>query len=288
MILRIEYPAGSNRQAHRERLWLQWASVIAPSFGWRVGNSGSYDAVFCSSSSRILKTKATRPTVCVDLGERPPRELPGRVLVLAVCTSHKDRRFCIDYPQNYQPHRTMRSIPWPIHQSVAKWFDECGLIIPYTEDDLEEIRKKWQQVSKCRRIGFVGYGHENGRRASAKLLGAECYWTDKHSALEPPDYFRWLASCEAVADFPGMLPKTYRFTEAIIAGVPIVQLQDQVQLLPSISDKEAVLLKSWADKTLAMRRLEDAGSISRKADAAYRAGWSVRAIVSHALQWCSK
>jgi len=170
-------------------------------------------------------------------------------------------------------------LPWPPHSSVLACIENDGLLGDYLSDNLDAIRNRYGGQNKCRQLGFIGC-KMRARSAAEHLLGdaAECHWSSgpkSATKLEPASYLRWLSECEAVLNIPGERWNCYRFSEAVMMGVPVVLIRGKTRAAPPVDDANAILVDDWSDVAAMRRALRRRVDIVAAADRAYRAGWGL-------------
>lgn len=175
------------------------------------------------------------------------------------------------------------SVPHMAHPRVWQWMMNKGLLENYVTNDLEPIRKAARNKDdKTYPAGFIGTGR-NKRLAMIKQLpswvkcivtGDEIVADDK--PLRPAEYLAFLTSCGMSICLPGCRPKTYRFVESVLFGVPAV-----VVGYPHIEhpiDGLAIILEDWADQKGMMEFWRDIPltrqSLADDATEAYIDHWS--------------
>ena len=187
-------------------------------------------------------------------------------------------------------HPRIMDLQHIVSQGVLETLIEDGLLNAYLTDDLSAIRAAYQPEGERRLAGFVGYdGYDRKSRVSRLPPWVECRWftakTKGGGFMEPREYMRWLAGCKAAVDMPGQHPKTYRFTEAVMLGVPVICVPPiQVCAVP-VTIANSIALRFWADLNRLDRLMGNLDTIQACADYAYTEAWSLRAQVRTMLEW---
>ena len=192
-----------------------------------------------------------------------------------------DPSYAPDLPVNYLKKVVPKLLvlPWPPHRIVLECIERDGLIDKYLSDDLSAIRDRYGSQKKRRQFGFIGC-KMRARSIAEKLTGdaAEFHWTSStkfSQKLEPARYLQWLSECEAVLNIPGERWNCYRFSEAVMMGVPVVQVRGKVRAIPAVDETNTILVDDWSDIATMRRALGRRADIVAAADRAYRAGWGL-------------
>lgn len=164
-------------------------------------------------------------------------------------------------------------IPFAVHDRTVAEFIEIGAMDRYLDDDLEFFRERYAAKDKLREAGFVGLG-DYGRKAMAKKLPI---WCDVQFTSEKPtsEYLTYLEQCKAGICFPGATPKTNRFSELALLGVPIISERSPVRVVPAVTRDNAIVLDGWDDWGRLEKGMKRLDEIRINADFAYRDGWSI-------------
>ena len=163
------------------------------------------------------------------------------------------------------------------------------MIAHYLRDDVETIRGQFKSA-KVRKIAFLGMPWPARSVIEKTLEGPEWEFWYRGSGTNLPqivggEYLGWLSGCEAIMDLPGDTWNSYRFGEAAMMGVPLVEDRGKINVTPALSDDNCILVDGWGDREKMLAALERIDEIKAGADAAYREGWSMR---GQLIQACKK
>jgi|GEM_PF-3295377 len=220
---------------------------------------------------------------------------PTIVIGLRHQTKKNEERIltCVDLIATVKPsmnHPRIMSLPHVVSRGVLETLVEDGLLAAYLTDDLEAIRAKYQPEGERRLAGFVGFdGYNRHERIDRLPPWVERRWfTNKSSEggyMEPRKYLKWLAGCKAAVDMPGQHPKTYRFPEAVMLGVPVICVPGLQSCTVPVTIANAVALRFWSDMDRLDRLMGSLDEIRTCADRCYREAWSLRAQMRLMLEW---
>jgi len=223
------------------------------------------------------------------------RDTPTIILGLRHQTKKNEERIlaCVDLlvtVKHSLDHPRILSVKHCVSQRVLETLVEDGLFEAYMTDDLDAIRKAYPAEGERRLAGFIGYDDYNRRERIARLPPwVDCRWFKDDSVaggyLPTRDYLRWLAGCKAAVDMPGQHPKTYRFTEAVMLGVPVICVPGVQACTVPVTIANAITLRFWADLNRLDRLMGNCETIRTCADYAYREAWSLRAQTRLMLEW---
>ena len=180
-----------------------------------------------------------------------------------------------EYDQSIDKQPGLLPIPFAVHDRTVAEFVTIGAMDRYLDDDVDFFRDRYCSIDKKREAGFVGLG-DYGRKAMASGLPK---WCDVRFESETPtsEYLSYLGSCKAGLCFPGATPKTNRFSELALLGVPIICEQSPVRVVPAVTRDNAILLDGWDDWDRLERGMKRLEEIAINATFAYRDGWSILA-----------
>lgn len=179
-------------------------------------------------------------------------------------------------------HPRLVPIPLLVHDSIIQLMSDANLLPAYAADDLQPIRDKFNDHDNRflhdKPLGFIGMS-VGDRRQILPTLEKWCeYGTFETPGvgpyLKPSDYLRWMSGLQAALILPGVRPKTYRFTEAVVMGIPTVTVPSELALVPPITTANSIMLQDWGDDDGILAGLARRREIALRADAGYRMGWS--------------
>lgn len=180
----------------------------------------------------------------------------------------------------FNGHTRLLPVPFMVGDPVMQLFCAQRLLDAYLSDDLHRIRDHFGvSAKKMRRAGHIGAMHY-GRNEWADLLPSWCEFVRTDSAYESAnrvgadEYMRFLASCEVGIFMAGDTPKSYRWAELALLGVPIVCVAQPVPITPPATPGNTIMLDWWDDHAGLERGMSRRREVAAKADTDYRDGWS--------------
>ena len=181
-------------------------------------------------------------------------------------------------------------VPLPVSVKVMLEFVDAGLWEAYINDDLELIRSHYDGDDSTP-IGFVGLKvfreqYVEDVTTLIESAGGTVRWYEGGAPLTAGEYLKFLRSCGACVEVPGAQTQTYRFTEIVLMGRPLVTVREPARpFLPAVDSSYAVAVGGYAkDVGETMRTVERDGSrLVEAADKIYKQHWSPKAIVRRCL-----
>ena len=184
-----------------------------------------------------------------------------------------------EYHLSHAGHERLLLIPFLVHDVVIGHMAEIGLLDKYAADDLASVRDAYHDrgglLPRTGKVGFAG-SKLYGRAAMAACLPDYCQfvWHEGDQPFTPQMYMSWLSGFDAAVCLPGATPKTNRFAEAVVLGLPVVTVYQQTAVVPGLTSDNAILLNDWSDRESLDDGLARRAKIVKHADVCYRAGWS--------------
>ncbi len=167
----------------------------------------------------------------------------------------------------------------PVGEAFMGWLlSSCMLEEYYLTDRVKTLRmicRAGMGVERpTKRPGFIGVSDYN-RRSLAECCPPD-FDCEFDRRLNTPDYVRWMLDHEAVLDFPGQIPRTFRFTEAVLLGIPVIANANNLAVCePPITARNAIIVDGWGDHGSMLAGLANREAIVEHADACYFQGWSI-------------
>lgn len=264
------------------------AAYLLRSWGVPFGGSKPDTVVWCGSTAAAIPNAKSdqRPRIILAIGgQRRPwfsdlklgrRAAAGGGLFLATCPNERAAELCPD----------IACVPHTIGPNIVELFARAvEPLRHYLTDDLAAIRAAY-----CPAIppvgakpGFVG-ANEYGRSERAGMLGPAA--DAQFSRMSAREYVRFMATHAATLDFPGQIPATYRFTESVVFGRPVVRCKTDPEYVldPPLDHTNHIALRSWGDREGLAIGLEASIDIVAAADACYLSGWSIKSQIERAVK----
>lgn len=214
----------------------------------------------------ILETNGKRPSWLAKLkAARWAAEVPGGGFYLGAGIDTKVRRM--------QPN--VVTIPHTVGPKLIELFAEDGVLEWYLRDAIQAIRVKYAEPIRYV-PGFRGAAEYSRQAKAAQMPWCSAEWTP----LPPREYVREMMLRGGVVDFPGQLAVTFRFTEAVLFGRPVIRdASEAPELACPVTDRNAILLHGWGDKGRLEDGLRRSDEIVSAADKCYLNSWSILAQV---------
>lgn len=196
-----------------------------------------------------------------------------------------------EYMKISQPHierlgRRYLGVHFPPFERTLDLFRKDCMLDAYLNDDLLSIRDRYG-APKRYDIGYCGNivneqtpGHPIRSQVFAHYVGQphfefryarDASWYDRTA-----EYLRFLSECRLTMCVVGDRVKTHRHVEAPMMGSPAIVVRDQLDVSPSHSEQNSVLLDDWFQEDQAVSGLSDLETRLLYSDDSYRAGWSLR------------
>lgn len=185
----------------------------------------------------------------------------------------------VEYDLGIHGHPRLLPVPFPVNDDVVAHFIEEGTILPFLRNDLHRFRADppAKQV-----IGFIGNGTYGRQEQIARLRIAaagryefETIFYDS-PPFSPAEYMRRCSRWSAGIVIGGVIPKTFRFSELALLGVPMICCRKDWQPVePELSPENCILLNDWDDAASLHHGMKRLNEIRVAADDAYKSGWSI-------------
>ena len=170
-------------------------------------------------------------------------------------------------------------ISLPVHQRTAQLFRDEKLFGDYLSDRLDPIRRAYRDPVP-RGVGFVGGGGFGRERMASRLpswVRCDFHYGEYCWIHDPRAYLKTIGGYLAGVAFPGARPHTYRHSELVVLGVPVVTVPLSLEHDPPLTSSNTILLNDWEDHAALEDGVSRAVEIERHATKDYREGWSVMA-----------
>jgi hypothetical protein len=220
---------------------------------------------------------------------------PRHVVLKTLASNHRDEhtiRNCQvlmahEYDGKLENSPLLFPIPFPVYNLILEHFYSIGLLEAYLDDDIHSIRKVFEaddpnpeQASQHEPIGFLGYeGYgrpqmiEEFRRIYPHL-DIQLYSDGNRQRIQSDKYLKRISGWRAGLCLPGNTPKTSRFSELALMGIPIITTCRKPRVHPAVTNENTILLRNWSDREGLNFALRDLNQISMSQDQAYLNGWS--------------
>lgn len=186
-----------------------------------------------------------------------------------------------EYDADIDMHESLLPIPFMVHDRVVEHFMKNEMIQAYLKNDLELLRLAYRPKETQYETGFIGHGGYGRKGKIERFLDAT--QLHEHSLIhfyesqtyEANEYLRKMALCNTGLYPHGDTPKSNRFSELVMLGVPIVMVGESYpRVEPMITNDNAILLNSWGDAENFEKGLMRRDQIRENADRSYTEGWS--------------
>lgn len=224
----------------------------------------------------------------------PGVEIEGRICFKSkVSTKHDalimqyaDILVAHEYDPDIEFHPRFQPIPFPVHHLCLQVFVKEGLFVDYLIDDLGRIRDRFVSDTKLPQpCGFIGFSSYNRKPTGWSMDHELCAFEFKEGRkYRPTEYLERLGQYRAGVVLQGDTPKTNRFSECVVLGLPVVITADGQALDPRLTKNNAILLDEWTDRDSLIEGLSNMKYIQANADWCYKNGWSPRSSALKAVE----